>query len=102
MADRDSIQNEHTLDAWRNLHEFLDDLGIKPGQVGISVEVTTPAEPRARLQSSAEVKQLLGLSDEFVLEAGPLTGKGVFAGLKETCHPILLRLLRAPQGRAQP
>jgi signal recognition particle receptor subunit beta len=90
VADSDPAQKPATLDSWKELKQFLADQGRDYRKTPITVQLDHRDHPNA--VPVAEMKRLLELTDQPVVEAVSSTGVGVFASLKSITKQVMTKL----------
>jgi hypothetical protein len=94
VADGDPASRARNLQAWEGLHHHLEEHGYDAESLPLVVQLDRRDHPAAL--SVAELKQLLGLSTQLIVEGNTARGGGVFDSLKSIARLILLELKRTP------
>ena len=96
VADSDPAQAKATLAAWNQLQETLAAQGYDFHKMPLTVQLDHREHPKA--MPVDELKRLLGLTDQPVIEAIAPTGVGVFDSLKSVAKQILTQLKNGAGG----
>ena len=90
VADGTPTGKTATQQAWQRMQQHLQELGYDPDQVPLVVQLDRRDQPAAL--PAAELKQLLGLGSQPIVEANAPRGDGVFDSLKSIARLILLEI----------
>jgi signal recognition particle receptor subunit beta len=92
VADGDPAERAATLQSWEDMHEHLQEHGYDADMMPLVVQLDRRDNPAAI--PVAELKQMLGLSTQPIVEGNTLRGGGVFDSLKSIARLILLEIKR--------
>jgi signal recognition particle receptor subunit beta len=90
VADSDPGQTQATLASWESLKRNLADQGYDYRKMPFIVQLDHRKHPNEL--GVEDLKRLLGLTDETVIEAVSATGVGVFDSLKSVAKQTLMQL----------